>query len=470
MPFVICIPLLMTILAWDEPAADDKAPTPIPLVEVKKDEPIVFDKHIFPILESKCTTCHDREGGLAEGGLDVLTVESLTKGGKHGSALNVSKGDESLIFKLAGHIQKPIMPPADQGEALTGEELSLLKQWIDQGAKPGEQLAPASMRKTTVSLGAISPHIQPVESLDLSADGKWLVAGIGNQVVITDLAAATPQSVALTGSLDLVHSVAISPDGLTIAAGGYEQVKLWTRKDPASVAAWEGPKDIGPIKERALAVAFSPDGQSLAVGGGVPSATGDASLWHVSDQKQLWTKPEVHSDTICAIAFSPDGKMIATASSDKFLRILSAADGNVVKSLEGHTGHVLSVGWNADGKQLATASADHSAKLWSFETGEQERTLEGHSKEVTCIRYVPTTGLLVTTSGDRVARIIKADNGQVVRVLQGAKEYLLSCDVSADGKTVAAGSQKGEIYIWNVEDGALRLTIPAPSAPVVSQR
>ena len=183
-----------------------------------------------------------------------------------------------------------------------------------------------------------------------------------------------------------------------------------------------------------MAVTFSPDGQLLAVGAGVPSASGEASLWRVSDQKQLWRKPDVHSDTICSLAFSPDGKMIATASSDKFLRVITAENGNVVKSFEGHTGHVLCVVWNSDGKQLATSSADHSAKLWNFETGEQERTVEGHSKEVTCIRYVPNKGLLVTTSGDRVARIIKVDNGQVVRVLQGAKDYLLSCDVRRMGQ------------------------------------
>lgn len=468
MQSAILVSLSMMLMFWDE-STGDKPPMPIDVVEVKKDEPIVFDKHIFPILEAKCTTCHDREGGLAEGRLDLLTAESITKGGKHGAGIVAGKSDESLIFKLASHRDKPIMPPADEGEPLTGEELSILKQWIDQGAKPGENLSPASTSKKSVTLGTISPHIQAVEAIDIAPDGKWLAAGRANQVIIHDVADGKGLA-SLPNDSDLVHCVAISPDGMTIAAGGFEKVKLWKLKDGANLTQWEELKAIGPIKERALAVAFSPDGQLLAVGGGVPSATGEASLWRIADQTQVWSKPEVHSDTICAMAFSPDGKMIATASSDKFMRALLAENGNVVKSFEGHTGHVLSVGWNADGKQLATSSADHAAKLWNFESGEQERTLEGHSKEITCIRYVPNKGLLVTTCGDRVARLIKGDNGQVVRVLQGAKDYLLSCDVSADGNTVAAGGQNGEIYLWNVDDGALRVTIPAPQAAAVSQK
>jgi len=468
MQSLIATSLLMALVLWDEPAAD-KAPEPIAIVEVKKDEPIVFDKHVYPILEAKCTTCHDREGGLAEGGIDLLTVDAITKGGKHGPGLVSGKSEESLLFKLASHRDKPIMPPADEGESFTGEELSILKQWIDQGTKPGENLFPASASKKSVTLGNLSPHIQAVESIDVAPDGKWLAAGRANQVIIHDVAEGKSLAT-LTNDADLVHCVAISPDGMLIAAGGFEKVKLWKRKDAANLTDWEELKPIGPIKERALAVAFSPDGQFIAVGGGVPSASGEASLWRVADQTQVWNKPEVHSDTVCAMSFSPDGKMIATASSDKFMRVLLAENGNVVKSFEGHTGHVLSVGWNADGKQLATASADHAAKLWNFESGEQERTLEGHSKEITCIRYVPNKGLLVTTCGDRVARLIKADNGQVLRVLQGAKEYLLSCDVSADGNTVAAGGQNGEIYLWNVDDGALRVTIPAPQSPAISQK
>ena len=248
MQAILTITFVATILVWDEPAVEEKIPTPIKLVEVKKEEPIVFDKHIYPILEAKCTTCHDREGGLAEGGLDLLTVESLAKGGKHGPALIAGKSEESLAFKLAGHLQKPIMPPADEGEALTGEELSILKQWIDQGAKPGEQLEPARLKKTTVTLGAISPHLQVVESIDISPDGRWLAAGQGHQVVIHDLSDGRLLAT-LSGNLDLVPAVAISPDGQNVAAGDYERVHLWTRPDPTSLSAWNAPKDLGPVKE-----------------------------------------------------------------------------------------------------------------------------------------------------------------------------------------------------------------------------
>ncbi len=77
--------------------ASDDAP-PIPLNDIPNPPAFVFDKDIYPILESKCLTCHDKEGGLAEGDLDLTSVEAMARGGKHGTSIANGKGEESLVF------------------------------------------------------------------------------------------------------------------------------------------------------------------------------------------------------------------------------------------------------------------------------------------------------------------------------------------------------------------------------------
>lgn len=441
---------------------DAEAP-PIALVEVQRSEPIVFDKDIYPILSNKCTSCHDRDGGLAEGDLDLLTVESLKKGGKHGPSITAEKGVESLIVKLAGRQQKPHMPPKDN-EPLSPEELSLIKAWIDRGAKPGENLKPAESDRAKPTLENLPPGVHPVYALAIDASGLLVAAGQGNDVDIYD-AAGGKRIARLGGHRDIVSSLRFSPDGKWLAAGGFEKVLLWPRKESAAdmLAAWGEPISIEGVKERVTALTFSPDSKRLAIGSGVPSASGEIHLWDVDAKKEIRKWAEPHTDVIYGLAFSPDGQWIASASADKFMKVHSVETGTMAKSFEGHTGHVLAVAWNKDGKQLATASADKSIKVWSFESGERIRSIGRHDREITSLEWLIPANQLVTSSGDRNVRLINPDDGKVVRAFGGAKDYLLSVAASPEGKRVAGGCQNGDVYVWNGEDGKLMHSLSTSS-------
>lgn len=440
---------------------------PIAVGKVTIEGPLAFDRHVFPILREKCVTCHDHEGGLAEGELDLTTVAALAKGGKHGPGIETGKGEASLVFQRASHQLEPIMPPKDEGDPLTPDELALLKTWIDQGAAVGENANPAGERSGPM-LGEIPPGVHPAYALDLSPDGRWLAIGRANQVVIQDVATGEIVT-SLAGHQDLVHSIAISPDGRWIAAGSFEIVKLWQKDDSTEGGtAWKQVADIESIKERALALAFSPDGTMLAIGSGVPSASGEIALCRIADQSEVHRIGEAHSDTVLGLAFSPDGTRIASASADKFLKIHHVDSGALDKSFEGHTGQVLAVSWSSDGKMLATASADRAIKIWSDETGEHVRTITPDRTEVTAVRFLPGLKTLVSTGGDRLVRRINAEDGNIIRNMEGAQSYLLSMDVSDDGKLVLAGGQNGDVYLFDLGEGKLTRTLPAPQSPAVS--
>lgn len=463
---VACIVSLMAVVVGIADGDDETDKPPIALVEVQRTD-FVFDKDVFPILESKCTTCHDAEGGLAEGDLDLLTVESILKGGKSGPAIVASKGDESSIVRLAGHRAKPYMPP-DDNEPLTSEELSVIQAWIDQGAKPGDDPRPAESRRQAVVLEDLPPGVHPVCAVTLDPTGTLAAVGCGVEVVLFDVAGGAIMA-RLSGHQDVVSSLKWSPDGQWLAAGGYEKVLLWPRTNPRDPMppTWGEPLEVTGILERATALAFSPDSKLIAIGAGIPSSTGQILLWDLNSKQISRTWDQPHSDVVYGLAFRPDGKLIASGSADKFLKVHSMESGELVRTFEGHTGHVLATAWSPDGALLATASADKTIKIWNFESGEQVRTIDRHGGEITGLEWLSGSNQLLTSCADKRVRLIQSDNGEILRAM-GAEDFLLCTIGTPDGKRILGGSQTGDVYIWNGEDGKLLETV-RPATPLGSE-
>src|SRR5437867_1542310 len=101
----------------------------VPSTLSRAQESVSFTKDIQPILQNNCWKCHGEAMQLSK--LDLRTRDAALKGGEKGGAIVPGKADESRLYRRVAGLEKPAMP---MDGTLTGEQVSSIKAWIDQGA------------------------------------------------------------------------------------------------------------------------------------------------------------------------------------------------------------------------------------------------------------------------------------------------------------------------------------------------
>jgi WD40 repeat protein len=126
-----------------------------------------------------------------------------------------------------------------------------------------------------------------------------------------------------------------------------------------------------PAAGRFAAVAFSPDGKTLAAA----NTSGVIQLWDTTKGVPAGTLTDLQ--TLVRLAFSPDGKTLVATSWEGGATLWDVETASIHAVLKGHTDVIESVAFSADGKTLATASWDETVKLWDVESARCKQTIEG---------------------------------------------------------------------------------------------
>ena len=132
---------------------------------------------------------------------------------------------------------------------------------------------------------------------------------------------------------------------------------------------------------------------------------------------------------------------------------MSGADS--CKDIKAHNSFVLSISFNPDGKLLASGSYDKTIKLWEVPSGKLIKTLEGHEADVKSVSFSPDGKLLASGSKDKTIKLWEVPSGKLIKTLKGHKNWVKSVSFSPDGKLLASGSYDKTIKLWEVPSGKL---------------
>jgi hypothetical protein len=248
---------------------------------------------------------------------------------------------------------------------------------------------------------------------------------------------------------NLVWAVAFSPDGKTIAGGGEDRVILtWeiaTGKQLHRMSA------VGSV-----CLAWSPDGKWLASAPGGGALKNDPQLWDPATGKEV-RRCVGHTNTCYFVAFSPDSKLLASASVDRTIRLWDVATAKEVRSMQGHTNNVLRVAYSPDGKTIASVSDDQTVRLWDAATGKEKFVMTGHGGQVLAVNFSPDSRLVASGGSDGTVRLWAVSSGREIRRFTNPTPLqIATVCFSRDGRNVAAGMANGTVALIEVATGRER--------------
>ena len=153
------------------------------------------------------------------------------------------------------------------------------------------------------------------------------------------------------------------------------------------------------------------------------SADGTVRQWDAATGREVLAPYERHIGDVVTAVYSPDGLWIASAGTDRTIRVWEAANRHDVAVLHGHTGVVTDLAFTADGRRLASTSqsgrqeftCDGTVRLWEVTRNADASVLRGHTSYIYPVAYSPDGQWIASGGWDNTVRLWDAATGESSR-------------------------------------------------------
>ena len=295
------------------------------------------------------------------------------------------------------------------------------------------------------SLAKLTGHTGEVTDVAYSFDGSTLASLDDDRIIRLWDATTGKHKEILRG---FFYALAFSPDELTLASTAFDFdrrngiIHLWDIVTGRSKLTFDVPTDgiIG-------AVAYSPDGSTLASGSGV----GDVHLLDASTGQRKVPLAPGHTNWVSDLTFSPDGSTLASVSADNTIRLWDTVTGAQLESLEAnYLGGDIE--FRDDGRTLAILD-ENSLKLWDSVTGQLSTFIQSQlplSSGLTAFAFSPDGRTLATGSYSGEMRLWDPVTGALQKILIGHESIITSIMFSPDSNRLASGSTDKTVRLWEL--------------------
>ena len=159
--------------------------------------------------------------------------------------------------------------------------------------------------------------------------------------------------------------------------------------------------NIAPLQLYSSAIVFAPETSIIRnrFKDHIPSW-----LYRVPIIEEAWNaEPQIfnkgHMARVNSLAFSTDGKLIASGSDDKTIRLWNTVTGDLQLTLEGHSGPIFSVAFASHDKLLTSGSGDNTIKIWHTITGDLRQTYHDRDS-IHSVAFSPNSDLIISGCRD----------------------------------------------------------------------
>jgi eukaryotic-like serine/threonine-protein kinase len=344
-------------------------------------------------------------------------------------------------------------PASARFKALTASPTNHLFAWStrESNGTPSVLLWDFTLHREVARL----PHTNDVVSLAFSRDAQFLATLTRDtEVLVWDVASRTNaarvqiQTNFSLGEGDEYGCVLFSPTGRLLAVG----TKEWGTQPYLHLVDW-GTGAVTNIylskpADGVSAMAFTPDGKWLALGGGYL----DNSIHLYELETGALSRLEGHRGWLAGLAFRPDGQVLAAASADQTIGLWDVRRGALISRFRGHADEVNAVAWTLDGGQLVSGSKDGTVRYWDPAARLHKSAYAVPPEQTRDQAFAPDSKTLFTTSWAQGTVVIRdARTFQELSSLPFLGSGWGRLALGGDGHWLALAGLTGNVELWDLK-------------------
>ncbi|NES78933.1 MULTISPECIES: S-layer homology domain-containing protein [Okeania] len=360
--------------------------------------------------------------------------------------------------------------PETSPQATTETENTLPPETTEIDDNPETQQLETSPQTTTETENTLPPRTLPAKTTETDDNSETQQLETSPQTttetentetqpdISNDLVLAPRLVRSLSNQqTDSALSVTISFDGEILASSRGQDILLWNLQTGKLLDT------LSSHQANVRSVAISPDGKTLASGSG----DGTVKLWDIPTGEMLVSF--LHSGVVTAVGFTADGRAVIGCSADRGMKSWDIYTGQLLHRMNG----TQPIAFGAGGLRMAASGGPRFIRLWNAEQGQLLKNLSipntNNNRGIEAIAFSEDGQTIAhAMKGESKILVWDVESWKVRYTLEKHSQAIKAIAISPDGKILASSSEDGNINLWDLGTGKLLRSIKGDGAIVFS--